>query len=92
MKELEEIRDTIDRIDRDILKLLAERFLCTQQVADYKRKIQKPVFDSSREEKIFEQIRKHASDFHIPKDIAEAVFKEIIHQSRRLQQKQIDQK
>lgn len=49
MKSLEELRQEIDRVDKELLKLFVERMGICSQVADYKRKIGMPVLDVKRE-------------------------------------------
>lgn len=49
MKDLLELRDEIDGIDREIVRLYQERLLISKQVAEYKISVGKPVFDKERE-------------------------------------------
>ncbi len=49
MKDLQEIREEIDEIDRQIVSLYEERMDLTTQVADYKISTGKQVFDPERE-------------------------------------------
>ena len=49
MKELTEIRNEIDSIDRQIVALYEKRMELTTQVADYKISTGKQVFDAERE-------------------------------------------
>lgn len=49
MKDLKDIRDEIDVIDRKIVELYEERMKLTTEVADYKIQKGKNVFDSERE-------------------------------------------
>ncbi len=49
MRELSEIRDEIDKIDAEIVRLFEKRMDLTTDVASYKIKVGKPVFDQERE-------------------------------------------
>ncbi len=49
MKDLLELRDEIDRIDRQITRLYQERMGITAEVAEYKIRTGKPVLDRERE-------------------------------------------
>jgi chorismate mutase/prephenate dehydratase len=49
MEDLSEIRDRIDTIDDDIVKLFQERMAATNAVAEYKRANGLPVLDRARE-------------------------------------------
>jgi monofunctional chorismate mutase len=49
-------RNRIDTIDREIVRLLAERFDVVKEVAEYKKTSNMLVFQPSREDKILRQI------------------------------------
>ena len=49
MEQLSDIRQRIDRIDKDITRLFLERMEVSKQVAEYKRATGKPVYDPARE-------------------------------------------
>ena len=46
---LEQSRDAIDRIDRELVRLFCERMNVSADVAEYKRAVGKPVTDAARE-------------------------------------------
>ena len=52
MNELEQLRQQIDAIDRQLLLLFLERMQVCSRVADYKRKIGMPVLDAEREKRV----------------------------------------
>lgn len=54
--ELEQLRSSIDQIDRALCELLATRFDLTQSVGEYKAKNGLPAVDSIREQQQFEKI------------------------------------
>ena len=47
--ELNELREQIDRIDRDLVSLFLQRMNVAADIAEYKRANNKNVFDPSRE-------------------------------------------
>lgn len=49
IRDLSEIRDEIDVIDRQILELFEKRMELTSEVAEYKIAVGKPVLDRERE-------------------------------------------
>lgn len=49
MRDLRELRDEIDRIDRQLLPLFIERMELCGAVADYKMENGLPVLDAARE-------------------------------------------
>jgi prephenate dehydratase/chorismate mutase/prephenate dehydratase len=80
--DLEELRSRVDRIDSDVLKLLNERM----ELALRTRKLKNAVSDPAREREIVESIRKRSVGLVNP-EFSERIFKEIISESRRLQEK-----
>ncbi len=54
MNELEILRDKIDKIDRQMLPLFLERMEVCSKVAEYKRKVNKPVLDTEREKQVLQ--------------------------------------
>ncbi len=52
MKSLEELRQGIDQIDKQLLRLFVERMELCGQVADYKRSVGMPVLDVKREKEV----------------------------------------
>ena len=50
--ELSELRNKIDSIDSELVKLFCERMEISSQVAESKRQTGKPVFDPARERAI----------------------------------------
>ena len=60
MRDLTEIRNDIDKIDQQIVKLFEERMKLTAQVAEYKISVSKPVYDKKREEEKLESLSRLA--------------------------------
>ena len=54
---LELIRKQIDQVDQELVSLLEKRMALVEQVVAFKKTSGKPVFDSKREEAIFEKVR-----------------------------------
>lgn len=63
MRDLKEIRKEIDRIDKQIIPLLEQRFHCSVDVAEYKRANNVPILNAERENEIIDGIRKREGDF-----------------------------
>lgn len=84
MEGLLELRDKIDGIDREIVRLFEERMDVSRQVADFKIRTGKPVFDAEREKSKLEKIQGLA---HTPFNAtgARELFQQIISMSRKLQ-------
>ena len=52
MDELQQAREEIDRVDREMAQLFVRRMRAVEQVADYKRAHGLPVFDGAREDAV----------------------------------------
>jgi chorismate mutase len=77
-KEIKPHRETIDRLNNEIIKLLGERVQAALSIGEIKRKHGKPVVDKTREQAILDAIRKKAELNDMDLDGLERIFKEII--------------
>lgn len=59
MKNLEELREEIDRIDKDIVKLFESRMEKVEKVSEYKRKNNIGILNRSREEEVIRRNKKY---------------------------------
>ncbi len=84
MADLLELRDKIDEIDRQIIQLFEERMDVSRQVADFKIRTGKPVFDQQREADKLKKVKELA---HTPFNATgtEELFQQIMSMSRKLQ-------
>lgn len=84
MADLLQLRDHIDAIDKEIIRLFEERMEVSRQVADFKIQTGKPVFDQERERAKLNVIKEMA---HTPFNAtgAEELFQQIMSMSRKLQ-------
>lgn len=81
MNELEQARQSINRLNAALVKLLEERFTAVTQVNHYKEEHHLPVLDAQRETAVLKQVEAAVADPQKAPFIA-AVFEEIMHQSR----------
>lgn len=79
--ELNELRKRIDRIDSEILKLLGNRM----EIAVRTRKMKGEVSDPAREGEVLAAVRNHSKGLIAP-EFSGRVFREILSESKRLQQ------
>lgn len=84
MKDLIEIRNEIDNIDRQIVELYEKRMECTTQVAEYKIATGKKVLDKEREIKKLEKAESLASNDFNKRSVRE-LFEQIMSMSRKRQ-------
>lgn len=85
---LDIIRQEIDQIDDQIVKLLEERMHLVEGVVAYKKASGKPILDSKREEVIFEKVRNRVTNKSYQETIV-ATFSDILQRSRDYQDQNI---
>lgn len=76
--EIKPYRDTIDRINNEIILLIAERQQAALAIGDIKKKYGRPVVDKSRERAILEKIKEKGLKNSLDPEVLERIFKEII--------------
>ena len=86
--DLDIIRQEIDQIDDQIVKLLEERMHLVEEVVAYKKASGKPILDTKREAVIFEKIRNRVGDKRYQETIV-ATFSDILKRSRDYQDQNI---
>ncbi|MCM1467724.1 MAG: prephenate dehydratase [Alistipes sp.] len=84
MLDLQEIRNEIDIVDRELVKLFEKRMQLTTDVAKYKIETGKKVLDPQREKQKLETIEKLVSNDMNKRSINE-IFTQIISNSRKYQ-------
>lgn len=77
MNSLEEVRNNIDRIDEQIVKLLSERQSCVHLAARFK-KTTDDVKAPARVEAVIKKVRNLATLHNLDASIAEAVYRTMI--------------
>ena len=86
--DLDSIRQEIDQIDDQIVKLLEERMHLVEGVVAYKKASGKLILDTKREAVIFEKIRNRVEDKRYQETIV-ATFSDILKRSRDYQDQNI---
>lgn len=76
-QSLDQVRLNIDRIDDEIIKLIARRGKYVAQAAAFK-KSESAVRDSSRVEAVVKNARSKAEQYGANPDLIEAVYREMI--------------
>lgn len=77
-KKLREIREEINRIDEQIVALLAQRFKLADDLVALKRKMKLEIRDEAREREIITRARALAREYKIDPQIAEDVMRLIM--------------
>jgi isochorismate pyruvate lyase len=86
-KTLEEVRDNIDRIDNEIIKLIAERGSYVSQASVFK-KSEDGVKAPNRVEAVISKVRLKAFEYGANPDMVETLYREMI--SRFIQQEMVE--
>lgn len=86
--DLDIIRQEIDQIDDQIVKLLEERMHLVEGVVAYKKTSGKPILDTKREEVIFEKVKNRVEDKRYQETVV-ATFSDILKRSRDYQDQNI---
>ena len=74
---LEEVRSNIDRIDDEIIKLIAERTDYVKQASTFK-KSENGVKAPNRVETVIQKVREKASAYGANPDMVETLYREMI--------------
>jgi len=74
MKNLDELRDHIDRLDNALIYILAERMSLIPDVARYKAETGTPRYQPSREEEIISQKRELAKNTGLNPSFVENIY------------------
>jgi prephenate dehydrogenase len=83
--ELKQAREHIDGVDREIMRLLAQRAQLSERAAQAKAKLGAPVLDASREAEILGARRTWAHELKLDADAVSDVFRAVLTMSRRAQ-------
>ncbi len=75
---LSELRATIDRIDRDLVALLAERVRCLDKVVEVKTRENLPAAIPERVEEVVAHVRAQAQAAGMPPELAELLWRRLI--------------
>ena len=84
MRDLLEIRDEIDAVDKQLVELYKKRMGLTERVAEYKISSGKKVFDKEREQCKLENVAGLVDDSFLKNGVLE-LFEQIMSMSRKRQ-------
>ena len=77
-EEIRPHRETIDRLNNEIIEKLTERVGAALKIGEIKKRHGKPVVDKTREQAILDRIRDKAEAKNMDPEGLERIFKEII--------------
>ncbi len=78
---LETIRKDIEKIDQEIINLLAKRFNLAKQTRQFKKQAE----DLSREKEVLDYLTKLAKEYKLSFEFIEKLYKLIFTESKKLQ-------
>jgi chorismate mutase len=83
--DLDELRNEIERIDRDLIRLIAQRVSLARTAGDLKRKGGQPTLDPAREAAVVRRAGATAREFGLAEEDVREIFWHLIGLSRRAQ-------
>ena len=86
--ELTQLRDKIDKIDRELVALFEERMSVSAEVAEYKRRTGMPVLDAERESVLLGKIAELSGEQL--EEYTLALYATILELSRSYQQRTLE--
>lgn len=89
ISSIPDARKEIERIDTEIIRLLAERQACARIIGESKNEAGTNIFVPEREEVLLRKLEKFASELKIPSANIRSIFREIISASVALQMKDL---
>ena len=91
MNELENLRERIDTIDKELIALFEERMNVVNDIAEYKRKNNLPILKQNREDIVISKVKAIVKNNDYT-DSAIDFIKDIMEISKKFQQKLISEK
>jgi chorismate mutase len=76
--DLDELREEIRSIDREIVELIAQRTYVADSIAEVKRQQGLPTTDESQEEAVMERAGENAEQFDVDANLVKAIFRLLI--------------
>ena len=75
---LDELREEIEAIDREIVELIARRTYVADTVAEVKAKRDLPTTDESQETRVMDRAGANAEQFDVDANLVKAIFRLLI--------------
>jgi len=84
--DIKSLREKIDKLDNQILKLLNQRIVAVREIAKLKEKAKQEFYAPHREKKIVERLLKKNKGL-LPNEALRGIFQEILNASRSIEKK-----
>lgn len=85
--KLEDCREKIDKIDKEIMILLGRRFKIVKKVAFFKKRNNLRIEDKSREKEVLEKVKTIGTEVEISHTWLLKLFRLIIQESKKIQKR-----
>lgn len=82
---IDRLRKEIDKVDSEILGLIAKRMKIAKKIGAFKKKNNMKVIDLQREKKILDKISQNARKLRVDSHLSRKLFKLIMIESRKQQ-------
>ncbi|MCF8261603.1 MAG: prephenate dehydratase [Melioribacteraceae bacterium] len=83
--DIKELRDKINSIDSEIVKMLGNRYRLSEEVVRFKDVNDKPIRDREREKELLKRIKSLGEEYGLDEHFLDRVYKEIIDYSVKVQ-------
>jgi chorismate mutase/prephenate dehydrogenase len=90
-EKLDELRQSIDSTDEELIRLLAKREALTAEVGDVKKALRQPLYVPERENKMIQARKKKAIELGVSEDFVEDILRRVIRNSYQTQTGQASQ-
>ena len=90
-EKLDELRQSIDSTDEELIRLLAKREALTAEVGDVKKALRQPLYVPERENKMIQARKKKAIELGVSEDFFEDILRRVIRNSYQTQTGQASQ-
>ncbi len=89
MKNIEELRKDIDKINAQLVELLAQRMRIAEQIAECKKANAIPVYAPEREKQVIENVKTLARKSGLDEKAAEEIFRKIIEHTCNMENERV---
>ncbi|MFC6904562.1 chorismate mutase [Halalkalicoccus tibetensis] len=75
---LDELREEIEEIDRDLVELIARRTYVADTIAEVKSERDLPTTDEGQEQRVMDRAGENAEQFEVDSNLVKAIFRLLI--------------
>ena len=84
-KSIQDVRDAIDVIDREILRLFAKRLDYVKEIVKYKKNNEESIVARERKEQVLQQRENWAKELKLDEEMIEQIFRIVIDKNIQIQ-------